>query len=206
MSSKFVSLDRVIESMMDAISDLDLMRDRPDDLLVVGRRLLEKALVPSLTIGWLVGHAHSRLIVFGVHPEENARANYLATVFPLSRFYTLQDTGTGGFLLEHIDLDRFLALGDEPVCYQKNGPPNRFELYCHTRLVGFVTIDGKPTAPPLVVQPSVSIGITPAFRASSVDRVALRIWAEKTAVRFAGGLTNEPEVTWFEPYDDRQVA
>lgn len=206
MSSKFLSLEGVICRMVDAISDLDLMRDRPDDLLVVGRRLLEKALVPSLTIGWVVGHDHSRLIVFGVHPEENARANYLATVFPFSRFYALQDTGTGEFLLEHIDRDRFLALGDEPGCYQKNGPVNRFELYCHTRLVGFVTIDGKPTAPPLVADPSVSVGITPAFRASVVDRVALRVWAEKTAARYCGGLKNEPEITWFEPCDDRQVA
>jgi hypothetical protein len=202
MSSKFLSLDEVMQSMIDAIPDLDLLRHHPDDLLLYDRRILEKALVPNLTLGWVVGHTHSHLLAFGVHPEENALARCLTQLSVNDRFYRLQDLGTGRFDLDLIDKDAFIALGDEAICYQKNGPDRQFEVYRHTCLIGFVSVaENTPGAKKQLIA-----SITPAFSASKADCVALRYWAEKACAKLAGVLVYEPEVIWFDPYVYRQVA
>lgn len=207
MSKAIVNLDRVIQALKSKISayGLELLQRYPNDLLVHDRRILEKALVPGLTLGWVVGHCHTHLVVLGIHPSENDMAPYLTGLANDDRFHTitLDQKSSAGVAITEISREAFAALAHIDVPYCANGSVDCFDLYRHSKLIGRINVQRKAVddANPVFQQT-----ISPMHCATAADRVALLYWAEKSAVKVAHTLFCQSEVVWQEPGAERLAA
>lgn len=207
MKKTLVNLDQVIQMMKDKIAahGLQLLHNYPNDLLIHDRYIMEAALVPGVTLGWVVGHCHTHLIVLGVHPQENDMAPYLTRLSESDRYHTIALDGrsASGVAVTEISREAFAALANLDVPYHSNGPVESFELYRHTQMVGHIIVRRQVTdgGTPVYRQT-----IEPTHRATDVDRVALRFWAEKAAVKAAHTLFCQTEVTWQEPGAEAMAA
>lgn len=200
MKKTLINLDQVVQAMKDRIAahGLQLLQNYPNDLLIHDRRIMEAALVPGVTMGWVVGHNHTHLIVLGVHPQENDMAPYLTRLSESDRYYTIALDGraASGVAITEASREAFAALANLDVPYRSNGPVESFDLYRHTQMIGHVTVRRQVTdgGTPVYLQT-----IEPTHRATDADRVALLFWAEKAAVKAAHTLFCQTEVTWQEP-------
>ena len=203
-----ISNQNRVQSILDAMQaviskyGLEVMQRYPNDLLIHDKAMLERMAVPDATIAWMVGHSHTHLVSIGVHPVENLNVTYLTNLANEDRFFVLNIGHGSRFNMNEVDRNRFAALSNTPVPYQRKGGASNFWLYRQNVKIGYVAIEQVGSWQ----EPKAKATITPMSGISEHGRAALGIWCSYAITEIAGTLFIRSEVSWAEPIKEAQAA
>lgn len=178
--------DVIIEQMQMLVeqNDLELMRRYAKDLVVGDYADLAGLNNSKAVLAWCVGHAHTHLVVLGVHPGENALVNAHIGLASEDKFYKLTLKQAGDFGLHEISRIEYAALGNTPVPFTMDGDKLNFTLFKAGAPLAHVNVKPIPCGDNHYYQ----IQYRPIRPLNEFDRRALQVWAHKNVASYAQSL------------------
>lgn len=197
-------VEGVIKAMKQQIEKygLELLQRYPDDLLVYDRSMLEQFITPGISIAWMVGNSHSHICPLGLHSAKNEEVTYHLNMSSDDRFFVIRFTNREEFQFKELDRKGYAALQNTRVPYQSTGSVTDYWLERGKERVGYVHLEpvGKLGSPAYDMQ------ITPMASASEMDKRALQVWANHSAVAAAHTLFVRTNMIWMKPFREVQAA